>query len=692
MKHFLFVITILLYSAAAFAQGSAGQSNYPISGIYAAGAPSGTCPGQNIVYINSSNGNLYTCPVPGGSWTLQSGGGSGGGSLVTSGLLAEYKIQEGTGTTLDDTSGNGNNATFCASHPTWIVGSNLSTGTGTQYTTSPNSGGLSFNGSSNCVNLPSALNAAKSFLFVINFQPALGSASNYMLLVGNGGNTASSGFGFASASDGSTSSYIETIQTSFTRETEARAGIFGTAALGFNLDTVDHIFVNGQEVYWYSAQGTTQGLQTAGNFQLGGASPAGTGNFYSGSVYYMAAWNRVLTLAEEGQMYSYVAAQMAGRGVAFQLESTNPTNTFLADGDSITLGGSSPPYTEELTLNGTWTVQNIGEGGAWISFPTSPAASLLLDTLTAPQYCSNQAQSVVVVWAGTNDMAGSASSQAVVGAYQGYAQRMHNAGCKVVAVPMLSRNGQDANKDSLDTLMRAQWPTFADAFADVAAAPLLGADGAYSNTNIFISAGVHPTAAANQYITAPIISRAVNRLYGNHSFSSANVYSSATASGQTITAASESGNVVTFTFASNAIAAGTHDVSITGVTPSGYNQPCNVQTSTSTQITCFNSNTGLGAGTVFGTAQVPSQVDADQYIVLNYGSGNFLLQSCVGYTGQDIFLKNINATSSTVVPNNTETIDGSSSATVATGATLQLESVLVSASAAGCNWKRMQNN
>ena len=65
---------LLLCAAAAFAQGSPGQSNYPVTMYTSIGAPSGTCPGTNILDLNVSNGNVYSCPTPGGSWTL--GGGS----------------------------------------------------------------------------------------------------------------------------------------------------------------------------------------------------------------------------------------------------------------------------------------------------------------------------------------------------------------------------------------------------------------------------------------------------------------------------------------------------------------------------------------------------------------------------------------------------------------------------------------
>jgi hypothetical protein len=82
IKNFLSLLPALLLFASAlgFAQGAPGPSNYPISQQVQAGAPSGTCPGTNVYSLNTSNGSVYSCPTPGGSWTLV--GGSGGSSNV----------------------------------------------------------------------------------------------------------------------------------------------------------------------------------------------------------------------------------------------------------------------------------------------------------------------------------------------------------------------------------------------------------------------------------------------------------------------------------------------------------------------------------------------------------------------------------------------------------------------------------
>jgi hypothetical protein len=114
----------------------------------------------------------------------------------------------------------------------------------------------------------------------------------------------------------------------------------------------------------------------------------------------------------------------------------------------------------------------------------------------------------------------------------------------------------------------------------------------------------------------------------------------------------------------------------------------------------LNSATGLGAGSVFGTAATPTQLDADVYVNLGgsaAGNPSFTLQSCVGWTGQNLYLKNLNTTSAWVITPFTaaETIDGAATLTMPAASSgnnpvVILQSVLVSPSAGGCTWKRRQ--
>lgn len=73
-KCFLAVLCLLL-PLFAWGQGKPSQSNYPPVLLTGSGAPSGNCTGTNYLYLNTVNGNLYTCPVAGSAWVLAGGGG-----------------------------------------------------------------------------------------------------------------------------------------------------------------------------------------------------------------------------------------------------------------------------------------------------------------------------------------------------------------------------------------------------------------------------------------------------------------------------------------------------------------------------------------------------------------------------------------------------------------------------------------
>jgi hypothetical protein len=135
----------------------------------------------------------------------------------------------------------------------------------------------------------------------------------------------------------------------------------------------------------------------------------------------------------------------------------------------------------------------------------------------------------------------------------------------------------------------------------------------------------------------------------------------------------------------------------TGITPSGYNSVYPgwyILSNSGTVITAVNQTTGLSAGTVFGACIASVQQTVDSYQILNFGAGNYTLTSCLGLEGpsKNIYIKNINAASSTVVAFGTELIDGAGSATVAQNATLVLQPTLLSTTTAGCGWKKVQNN
>ena len=472
----------------------------------------------------------------------------------------------------------------------------------------------------------------------------------------------------------------------------------GTGTVGGTFDTLDHMYINGVEDGAYMVQGASVGLQTLGNFQLGGSAAGAGANFafgqyFVGKIYYAAFWSRALTSAEVLAASSYMTQAMALRGVAaFQNAGAANNDEFVAIGDSISAGfGGITPWpliASPTQINGTWIVNN----NAWTG-ETAAQTLAVGQQGTLPFYRPAAARNVAVLWDGTNDIAASVTAASTFTTYSAYARSVRNFGFKVVATTMVSRGAAtDAVRDVFNGYIRQNWPNFADALADVAANVNLGADGAMPNATYFQGDNIHPTQLSHYNIIAPIIERAINRISAPQDFSQATTYVAAALAATATTAGSQSTNTVTITFgATPANCLAGNIITMAGITPAGYNGSFRILTRSATQVTYFTTS-GLGVISAQGTGACTQQQDGDVYEILNFGAGNHTLQSCVGYTGQNIYIRNINANPSTLVPFGSETITGigAASATLAATATAILQSQLVSASAAGCNWVRLQ--
>jgi lysophospholipase L1-like esterase len=125
---------------------------------------------------------------------------------------------------------------------------------------------------------------------------------------------------------------------------------------------------------------------------------------------------------------------------------------------------------------------------------------------------------VMVIWGGTNDLgAGDTPQQAYAQLVQ-FCQQGQAAGWKVIVVTMIDRSGIDgagetfdAAHDAYNNLIRANWTSFANGIADVAANPILGADGASTNPTYFLGDGIHLTDAGYQLV-APTVQAAKDQL------------------------------------------------------------------------------------------------------------------------------------------------------------------------------------
>jgi hypothetical protein len=444
------------------------------------------------------------------------------GNLAT-GVIADYQFNSGAGTILVDTSGNGNNGTFSsgANAPAWVQG-------GVGFTTATAQG----------IALPSAVNAGKTFVIAaywspittvpcgINWAgpgPCLG-APKYNI---NGfpswitSSTGSTGINFVTGVATGTS-FGQPMIWNGSVSTQAQSGFSGfhviVWVLGTGSGNLDHVYVDGAEVA-YLAQGSTAGVQTSGNLFIGAS---GVGPWVASSpqavFYRMRVHSTQYSAADAAAITQVFRADVANRGVT-----TSPFSPLLGTpqlhcvGDSITAGDTLAtvgPYCSTLSLvnQPTYTVSNWG----------IPSEKLQEFAASEPnrvaQLCqtSQGAGGVVNVLAGVNDLIGGVTPAQVYTNLQGEVQALKRGGCKVFVSTLLdfSGTGADAQKNTYNNLIRTGIvASGADGITDMAANPLLGADGAAANTTYF-NGGLHPT-DSGEPLMAAAMSNALNYYFGS---------------------------------------------------------------------------------------------------------------------------------------------------------------------------------
>lgn len=196
------------------------------------------------------------------------------------------------------------------------------------------------------------------------------------------------------------------------------------------------------------------------------------------------------------------------------------TGTIVCDGNSLTIasGMGQTPYPTQLgaLLGGTWNVTNVGVSGQNTAAMLADAATQV-DVLCGAAWMGEfDSGSVVVCWEGTNDLCLNEDPHAAYGRLVTYCQGRRAAGFKAVILTITPRSNAgvpgsfEANRQILNALIRAGWPTFADALADVAADPRLGDAGDETDATYYLDL-VHMT-TAGYAIVASIVKAAINTL------------------------------------------------------------------------------------------------------------------------------------------------------------------------------------
>lgn len=453
------------------------------------------------------------------------------GQLVTSGLLSEWRFSDGSGTTLTDSAG---------SCPGTLTNS------GGSGTPSWVTGGLSFNSDNrHVVSLSSGCFSSaitiQIFAYIDPLAPSTGIAPIFGYSSGVGGLQMQtkdySGYTFVSPGFGNGSGY----------RTAAYKSGYGptliTAVIGSPSDT---IYIDGSAVSQYYTRGSSSSVAKNGGIVFGASTGTGQGGFWSGTLYYAAIYDRALSGAEVSQNYTYMKGVIEARGVVIPTVQSSTASVLVCAGDSLAGGfgtavtpcGSLSTALDKVVLSRpSGTATGFVESAAgWIDGQFRPSAQ----------------SNVTVIWAGTNDLAfaGGTGIKTPSQAYDEYAalcSARRAAGWKVVAVPMISRTGStggvnatcdasgdifgggvsacknDTLKTQLNSLISANWTSFADAYADLSVNGALTGNGAYANpsagcggSNCFAGDAVHLTVAGYTQVGS-IIQAAVESLFSSRS-------------------------------------------------------------------------------------------------------------------------------------------------------------------------------
>lgn len=117
-------------------------------------------------------------------------------------------------------------------------------------------------------------------------------------------------------------------------------------------------------------------------------------------------------------------------------------------------------------------------------------------------------QNYLIAWEGTNDLRDGATATQAYDNLVLYYSNGQTAGFQCVAMTILPRTGQplsfETRRIEVNNNLRANWPSFSDALADVAADPRLSDP----NNTTYFSDGTHLTAAGNA-VVAEIVANAL---------------------------------------------------------------------------------------------------------------------------------------------------------------------------------------
>jgi hypothetical protein len=406
------------------------------------------------------------------------------------GAIAEYPMDDGTGITVRDVSGNGKDATFAngPSAPSWLPYGVAFLNTAGSYSnnqwidTPLTTFGTAY--VAYCTPTALAMNTGTAGFNAVGAVPTLiGSSSNTSGIFLAGSNLFQVGHMSVMPSIFNDAG----VTNSVANEIDGGCHIYGFSVGS----SQDHLTVDGAETPYVQQGASASLVATTGHYQLGTGQSNDGNLFLKGVIGYVVFFPSSHTVAEMMQETSYIEHQLSLRPAypSYPVLSNATTSQWIGAGDSLTAGfAGSSQWTAGLTFDNPYTVSNYGIGGMY-AIDVCNMADQRWAASVVP------GRSIVQVWAGTNDFAfGNFNAAQVWASLSTCATKAKQYGARSIIATMISRGGWDASKNALNALIRANYKQAGfDYLNDIAAVPALGADGAYSNSVCFTSDAIHLT-------------------------------------------------------------------------------------------------------------------------------------------------------------------------------------------------------
>jgi hypothetical protein len=425
-------------------------------------------------------------------------------------VLADYQLNDGSGTAPADSSGHGNTGTFPggSANPTW-------TSQGLTF-----SGGYPATATGQYFCTTGTQNALTVMISYTANAPLGNNGPSYPTYYTLFANPAISGLGFYAPSQNY--GYYPAMTLNGSGLTGMNASMIGTHTLVIVYGTGtggtpvnDQYYLDG--VLQNSSGTNYAGGNSTGNYCVGGAN-TGYSTYLYGQVYRATFWSNQLTSQNVAAASGLTTILEQQKGVNFAPQSiggTTPQAVFT--GDSLTNGNGVAPFTASLSTRISYNINNFGIGniGANVNASLMPYREQYYYSPLAPS-------NIAFIWNGTNDISTKGlTAQATLNAILTECNVAHVKGYKTIVATPISRANSGTSvdaavKDTLGPLLRQYAVSGGcDVLADFAGNPIVGADGAYSNTTYYQSDTTHLTATGQASVIAPMASHAIDQATGS---------------------------------------------------------------------------------------------------------------------------------------------------------------------------------